>query len=57
MAFITCNQHTGLLLFTKQAAFTTFAMHGIVGKVNNSVLLLQTMFYYKWGHVVMDDII
>ena len=27
MVFITCNQHMDLLLFTKQANFTPFAMH------------------------------
>ena len=45
MVFITCNQHTGLLLFTKQATYTPFAMHGIVGKVNNNALLVQTVLY------------
>ena len=43
MAFITCNQHTDLLLFTNQATFTPFTMPGIVGKVNSNVLLLQTV--------------
>ena len=57
MVFITCNQRTGLLLFTKQATFTPFAMHSIVSEVNINVLLLQTVLYYKWGHVVMDDVI
>ena len=47
----------GLPLFTKQATFTPFAMDGIVGKVNNNVLLLQTVLYYKWGHMVMDDVV
>ena len=45
MVFITCNQHMGLLLFSKQATFTPFAMYGIVSKVNNNVLFLQTMLY------------
>ena len=45
MVFITCNQRTGLLMFIKQATFTPFAMHGIVGKVNNNGLLLQTVLY------------
>ena len=52
MAFITCNQ---LLLFTKQATFTPFAMYGIVSKINIKVLLLQTML--EMGHAVMDDVI
>ena len=30
-------------------------MHGIVGKVNNNALLLQTMLYLKWGHAVMNE--
>ena len=55
--FITCNQCTGLLLFVKQATFTPFAMYGIVGKVNNNTLLVQTVLYWKWGHAVMDDVI
>ena len=42
MVFIICKQHTGLILFTK---YTPFALHGIVGKVNNNVLLVQTMLY------------
>ena len=32
-----------LLLITKQTNFTHFTMHGIVGKVNNNVLLVQTV--------------
>ena len=57
MVFITCNQYTGLLVFTKQATFTPFAMHGIVGKVKMNALLVQTVLHWKWGHAVMDDII
>ena len=45
MVFITCNQRMGLILLTKQATFTTFAMYGIVGEVNNNALLVQTMLY------------
>ena len=56
MAFITCNQRMGLILFTKQSTFT-FAMHGKVSKADNNALLLQTMLYQKWDHVVMDDVI
>ena len=46
IAFITYNQRTSLM-FTKQATSTTytFAMHGIVGKVNNNALLLWTVLY------------
>ena len=43
MAFITCNQHMGLLLFIKLTTLIPFAMHGIVGKVSNNVLLVQAM--------------
>ena len=57
MVFITCNQYTGLLLFTKQATFTSLAMHGIVGKVKMNALLVQTVLYLKWGHAVMDAVI
>ena len=57
MVLITCNQYMGLLLFTKQATFTPFAMHGIVNKVNNNALLVQTMLYLKWGRAVMNDVI
>ena len=47
MVFITCNQRTSLLLFIKQATFSPSAMYGIVvGKVNDNVLLLQTILYY-----------
>ena len=53
MVFITCNHRAALLLFTKQTTLTPFAMHGIVGKVNNNALLVQTTLYYA----VMDDII
>ena len=42
MTFITGNQCTGLLLFTN---FTPFAMHVTVSKVNNNVLLVQTVLY------------
>ena len=42
MVFITCNQHKGLLLFTKQTIFTPFAMHSIVGKVNMNAVLRST---------------
>ena len=49
MAFITCNQHMGLILFTKQATFTTFAMDGIVGKVNNKALMLQDRVVLEMG--------
>ena len=45
MAFITCNQHMGYLSFTEQATFTPFAIDGVVGKVNNSALLLRIVFY------------
>ena len=45
MGFITCNQRTDFLSFTKQATFTPFAMDGIVGKVNINALLLQTVLY------------
>ena len=45
MAFITCNQRTDLLLFTKQATFTPFAMDSKIGKVNINVLLLQTVLH------------
>ena len=31
-------------------------MDSIVGKVNINALLLQTMLYLKWIHVVMDDV-
>ena len=47
MVFITCNQCTDLLLFAKLLPFTPFAMHGIVGKVYNNVLLVQIMLYKK----------
>ena len=57
MEFITCNQHMGLILFTKQATYIPFAIDSIVGKVNINALLLQTVLYKKWVHVVMDDII
>ena len=58
MVFITCNRCTYRLTFIyKQATFTPFAMHGIVGKVNINALLLQTVLYYKWGHAVMHDVI
>ena len=47
MVLITCNQRTSLLLFIKQATFSPSAIYGIVvGKVNNNVLLLQTILYY-----------
>ena len=55
MTYITCNQREGLISFTKQATFSTFAMHSIVDKVNINALLLQTVL--KWGHAVMDDVI
>ena len=45
MVFITCSQCMILLLFTKQATFTPFAMHGIVSKVSNNAILIQTMLY------------
>ena len=45
MGFITCNQHTDFLSFTKQATFTPFAMDGIVGKVN--INLIQNTFGVK----------
>ena len=45
MVFITCNQHRDLLLLTKQTIFTPLAMHGIIGKVNNNVLLVHTILY------------
>ena len=45
MVLITCNQRTGLLLFTKQATLAPFAIHGIVSKVNNNALLVQTVLY------------
>ena len=54
MVFITCNQRTGLLLFTRQAAFTPFAMHGIVGEVNKNILLVQIMLYQKWSHAIIQ---
>ena len=60
MIFITCNQRTSLLLFIKQATFSASAMYGIVvGKVNNNVLLVQTILYYieMKPYVVMDDVI
>ena len=57
MVLITCNQCMGLLLFTKQATFTPFAMHSTVDKVNNNALLVQIVLYQKWGHAVMHDII
>ena len=37
MVFVTYNQHTHLLLLTEQGTFTLFAMHSVVGKVNNTV--------------------
>ena len=43
--FITCNQCTGLVVFTKQTTFTPLVMHGMVGKVNNIALLVQTVLY------------
>ena len=45
MAFITGNQCTDFLSFTKQATYTPFAMDSIVGKVNINALLLQTVLY------------
>ena len=57
MGFITCNQRTDFLAFTKQATFTPFAMNGIIGKVNINAVLLQTVLYLKWGNGVMDDVI
>ena len=57
MVIITCNQCAGLLLFTKQAIFISFVMHGIVSKVNNNALLVQTMLYKKRGHAVTGDVI
>ena len=45
MAFLTCNQYTNFLSFTKQATFTPFAMDGMVGKVNINTVLLQTVLY------------
>ena len=51
MAFITGNQCTDFLSFTKQATYIPFATDDIVGKVNSNALLLQTV------HAVMDDVI
>ena len=45
MAFITGNQRTDFLSFTKQATYTPFAMDSIVSKVNINVLLSQTILY------------
>ena len=42
MVFIISIQHMDFLLIAKQT-FTSFAMHGIVSKVNNNALLVQTM--------------
>ena len=55
MAFITGNQHTDFLSFTKQAIYTPFATDGIVGKVNINALLLR-LFCIKNGpmHAVME---
>ena len=48
MTFIICNQHTGLLLFIKQATLIPFAMHGIVGKVCKQSRTIVT------DHVVLE---
>ena len=45
MAFITGNQYTDFLSFTKQTTYTPFATDSIVGKVNIHVLLLHTILY------------
>ena len=42
MVLITCNQCMGLLLFTKQATFIPFAIHGIVGKVTKQLCTIIT---------------
>ena len=37
------------------ANFTLY--HGIDGKVNNNVLLVQVMLHQIWGHAAIDDMI
>ena len=56
MEFITGNQRTDFLSFTKQATYTPFATDSIVCKVNINALLLQTVLYSKWVHAVMNDV-
>ena len=47
-----------LTFFVKLTTFNLlFAMHGIDGKVNNNVLLVQVILHEIWGHAAIDDII